>query len=42
MTASSSTVGYGIDFVYRIQSEYPFLISTADGVAVIGSRLTQP
>ena len=38
---SSGNTAFGVDFVYRVQTEYPFLVAS-DGVAVIGSRLTQP
>ena len=36
---STSTVVVGVDFVHRIQSEYPFLIATGNGV-LIASRIT--
>lgn len=39
--SSLNTVPFGIDFVYRIQSEYPTLVMTG-GNLVIGSRLTAP
>lgn len=39
--SSLNTVPFGVDFVYRVQTEYPFLVSS-NAVAVIGSRLTTP
>ena len=37
--SSINTVPFGVDFVYRIKSQYPFLVSS-NGVAAIGSRIT--
>lgn len=39
--SSSNTVPYGVDFVYRVKSEYPFIVAS-NTVVVIGSRLTTP
>ena len=39
--SSLNTVPFGVDFVYRVQSQYPFIVAT-DAGAVIGSRLTTP
>jgi hypothetical protein len=39
MPASSSTVG--VDFVFRVQTIYPWLVATGTPV-VIGSRLPTP
>lgn len=39
MPASSATVG--VDFVFRVQTVYPFLVATGTPV-VIASRITNP